>query len=161
MLGPGAYRYLLDAHPAPARRPAKRAGRKWNMRNILTGAFAALAMLVPASAAVARSCDAAAGERIFARCKDCHRLQREANGPRTGPYLSGVVGRPVAGAEDFRYYSDAMEAYAAGGISWDLGRLSAFLENPQEEVPGTKMAFLGLPSPQDRESLICYLETVK
>ena len=74
-----------------------------------------------------------------------------------GPHLDGVVGRPVASVEGFSY-SDGMTAH---GGDWTPEQLFAFLANPKKDVPGTKMAFAGLPKPEDRANVIAYLESVQ
>ena len=121
---------------------------------------AALAAALSFSEASAQQCDAAAGEKVFARCKACHKVEEGAKG--VGPHLFGIVGRPVASVESYSY-SDAMRGYAAseGGIAWDHARLAVYLENPRAVVAGTKMAFAGLPKQDQREAVICYLETLK
>ena len=125
---------------------------------------AATAMAIAAAlthpAASAQACDAAAGEKVFARCKACHKVEDGANG--VGPHLFGIVGRPVASVEGYSY-SNAMVEYGAseGGIAWDHDHLAAYLENPRAEVTGTKMAFAGLRKPEERDAVICYLDTLK
>ena len=120
---------------------------------------AAAAATLAVSAAAAQQCDAAAGEKVFARCQACHKVEDGANG--VGPHLFGIVGRPVAAVEGFNY-SDAMVEYGAGGsVAWDHDQLARYLENPRAEVKGTKMAFAGLRKPDERENVICYLETIK
>ena len=52
----------------------------------------------PDFATVLASADAAAGEKVFGKCKACHKLDG-ADG--TGPHLNGVVGRPVASIGGF------------------------------------------------------------
>jgi cytochrome c len=128
------------------------------MRIRLAAGLAMLAFLGIAADTAAQSCDAAAGEKIFTRCRACHSIEDGKNG--VGPHLFGIVGRPVASVADYSY-SDAMKSHAEGGVVWDHDHLSVYLEKPKEEVPGTKMVFPGLPKPADRENLICYLETVK
>jgi cytochrome c len=49
----------------------------------------------------------------------------------------------------------------AHGGEWTPEELFAFLANPKKDVPGTKMAFAGLPKPEDRANVIAYLETVQ
>jgi cytochrome c len=128
------------------------------MRNCLGAGFAAIALLAGVADAAAQSCDAAAGEKVFARCRACHSVDEGKNG--VGPHLFGIVGRPVASVADFAY-SDAMKAYAEGGTVWDHEHLAIYLQKPRDEVPGTKMIFPGLPKEGDRANLICYLETMK
>lgn len=99
------------------------------------------------------SADAAAGEKVFGKCKACHKIDG-SNG--TGPHLDGVVGRAVAGVEGFGY-SDGMVAH---GGNWEPAILDAFLTNPKQAVPGTKMSFAGLPKPEDRVNLIAYLQSL-
>lgn len=45
--------------------------------------------------------DIGKGANVFKKCAACHKLEDGANG--TGPYLYGVVGRPVASAPGFGY----------------------------------------------------------
>ncbi|MHA7871049.1 MAG: cytochrome c family protein, partial [Hyphococcus sp.] len=52
-------------------------------------------------------------------------------------------------------YSDANKN---SGIVWTEDILFAYLENPQEYIPGTRMIFPGLPSEQDRADVIAYLK---
>ncbi|HGG05430.1 MAG TPA: cytochrome c family protein [Aliiroseovarius sp.] len=105
------------------------------------------------AAAMAMAGDPVAGEKVFKKCKACHKLEDGKNG--VGPYLNGVVGREVATAEGFRF-SDAMEGL--GGV-WDNERLDAFLTRPKEFLPGTKMSFSGLRKEADRANVIAYLAT--
>lgn len=107
----------------------------------------------PDFAALLASADAAAGEKVFGKCRACHKLDGN-NG--TGPHLDGVVDRAVASVAGFRY-SDTM---AAHGGSWDAETLNAFLENPKGMVPGTKMSFAGLPKIEDRANVIAYLASI-
>jgi cytochrome c len=101
--------------------------------------------------------DAAAGETIFKRCAACHSIGEGAKN-KVGPILTGVVGR-VAGTEaDFKY-SDAMTAAGAGGLTWTPEELHAFLTAPKTKVPGTKMSFPGLKTPEDLDNIVAYLLT--
>ncbi len=99
------------------------------------------------------SADAGAGEKVFGKCKACHKVDG-SNG--TGPHLDGVVGRAVASVGDYSY-SDGMKAH---GGNWDPAVLDAFLTAPKTAVPGTKMSFAGLPKAEDRANLIAYLQTL-
>ena len=102
-------------------------------------------------AALAASADLAAGEKVFNKCKSCHKVEDGANG--VGPHMWGVVGRDIASVGGYAY-SDALSAVEG---DWTLTELSAFLEDPKGYAPGTKMAFKGLKDPQDRVNLIAWL----
>ncbi len=98
------------------------------------------------------SADLGKGERVFNKCKACHKLEEGVNG--TGPYLHGVVGRDVAAAEGFGYSG----SLAAVADVWTPQELSAFLENPASYAPGTTMGFAGLGKIEDRVNVIAYLD---
>jgi len=93
------------------------------------------------------------GKVVFLQCKTCHVREEGVN--RIGPSLAGVVGRKASTVAGFTY-SDANHN---SGITWTPEKLFQYLENPQRVVPGTKMAFAGLPKPQDRADVIAYLQS--
>ncbi len=95
------------------------------------------------------------GARVFRKCTACHKLEDGANG--TGPYLYGIVDRPVASANGFTGYSPAMQAH---GGNWTPEALDAFLTRPSSYISGTSMSFAGLKKPQDRADVIAYLQTI-
>ncbi|HEY1709389.1 MAG TPA: cytochrome c family protein [Rhizomicrobium sp.] len=98
--------------------------------------------------------DAAAGKEISTRCEQCHDLSK--GGPnKIGPNLWGVLGRARATHPGFSYSS----AMSADHKPWDFASLFRFLRLPQAYVPGTKMTFAGLKSPNDRLNLLAYLRT--
>jgi cytochrome c len=109
----------------------------------------------PDFATIYAAADAAAGEKVFAKCKSCHKLD---GADATGPHLNGVVDRPKASAAGFAY-SEALAALTAD--AWSVENLNGFLENPKGYLPGTKMSFAGLPKVEDRANLIAYLATTK
>lgn len=95
------------------------------------------------------------GAKQAKKCAACHGF--EAGGPnKIGPNLHGVVGRPVASHEGFAY-SNALTEF---GGSWDYERLSCFLINPKDCVPGNKMGFAGISKDSARADLIAYLRSV-
>lgn len=104
-------------------------------------------------AAVLAAGDAAAGEKVFAKCKACHKVDGSDG---TGPHLNGVVNRAKASSAGFGY-SDALAAMS--GDTWTPENLYAFLENPKGYAPGNKMSFAGLPKSEDRANLIAWLAT--
>ncbi|MBV8977888.1 MAG: cytochrome c family protein [Alphaproteobacteria bacterium] len=98
--------------------------------------------------------DAAAGQKISARCEQCHDLSK--GGPdKIGPNLWGVLGRPRASRASFSYSS----AMAASHDPWNFDHFFRFIKSPQAVVPGTKMSFAGIPNAKDRISLIAWLRT--
>ncbi len=110
----------------------------------------------PAAEAPAIAPTAAMGEQVFKRCVACHTIDPGGrNG--IGPNLHGVVGRAVASHPGFSY-SGAMKAH--GGV-WDDAALDAYLKQPMKAVPGTRMAFAGIPDDADRKALILYLDEQK
>ncbi len=109
----------------------------------------------PDFATLLASADAAAGEAVFKKCAACHKLDGSDG---VGPHLNGVVGRNHAAVAGFAY-SEANIALAAE--PWSPEAINLFVENPKKYMPGTKMAFAGLPKPQDRANLIAYLSTTQ
>ena len=106
------------------------------------------------SAQAALAQDAAAGEKVFLKCKVCHQIGDTAKNS-VGPVLTGVVGRP-AGTYPGYNYSDANKK---SGLTWDEATLKEYLKNPKAKVPGTKMTFPGLPADEDIVNVIAYLKT--
>ena len=112
-------------------------------------AMVALAASVGAAAAQ----DAAAGEKVFAKCKICHQVGEGAkNG--VGPILNGVVGRKAGNEEGYNYST----ANKSSGLTWDDATLKQYLKNPRAMVPGTKMIFPGISNEKDIDDVIAYLK---
>ncbi len=109
----------------------------------------------PAFDVVLASADPAAGEKVFGKCKACHKVDG-TNG--TGPHLNGVVNRPKGSVAGFGY-SEAMIAMAAD--SWSPENMNGFLTSPKAYMPGTKMSFAGLAKVEDRANVIAYLATLQ
>ncbi|MEP9379613.1 cytochrome c family protein [Aquabacter sp. CN5-332] len=95
------------------------------------------------------------GANVAKRCGSCHNFQ-EGAGAKVGPDLYGVVDRPVASVAGFAY-SAAMKAH---GGDWTPQALNTFLTNPKAAVPGTAMAFAGIPKEVERADLIAYLNSL-
>ena len=89
--------------------------------------------------------DPAAGEKVFGKCKSCHKVD---GNNATGPHLNGVVGRAVASVADFGY-SDAMKGHVAEApagqpalVNFDL----ASFERRFDEASGSKIVLLLSPT---------------
>ncbi len=99
--------------------------------------------------------DTAKGQQIAKVCASCHNFDK--GGPNgMGPNLYGVVGRAKGGHSGFDY-SEGMKT--AGG-SWIYEELNHFLWKPKDDVPGTKMTFIGLKKPEERAAVIAWLRTL-
>jgi cytochrome c len=120
----------------------------------LVSACGALALLL-ASPVLAEG-DAALGEKVFIKCKTCHENEKGVN--RVGPTLKGVVGRKTASVEGFKY-SEAMAKKGAEGQVWDEANIASYLKDPKGFIPGNKMAFPGLKTPEDIANIIAFLKS--
>jgi cytochrome c2 len=98
--------------------------------------------------------DVDAGAKSARKCAACHSFE-EGGANKIGPPLWGVIGRDVA-ALDFAY-SDALSEKEG---AWDYQALDAFLAEPREWAPGTKMAFAGIREPEERADVILYLRSL-
>jgi cytochrome c len=97
--------------------------------------------------------DAAKGKTAFITCQTCHAVEAGVN--KIGPSLHGIVGRTAGSIAGYTYSA----ANKNSGITWTPEKLFQYLEKPQRVVPGTKMAFPGIPDPQKRADVIAYLQT--
>jgi cytochrome c len=123
------------------------------VRQLVCTAVFGAAILVGAAGARAAG-DPDAGKQVFKKCHACHNVGEGARNA-VGPELNGVVGRK-AGTVDGYNYSDANKN---SGITWDADTLKVYLKDPKAKVPGTKMAFPGLPNEADIDNVIAYLST--
>jgi len=112
---------------------------------------AAVLAIIATSPALAEG-DAAAGEKVYKKCKTCHSLEAGKN--KLGPNLAGIFGRQAGSVEGYKYSA----AMASSGIVWDEATMDAFLVKPKDVVPKTKMAFAGLKKEVQRQDLIAYLK---
>lgn len=148
------YRIVLDGDRAVLQEPIAFGRRVRDLLQMPDGRIlvwsddASLTTLEPAAAT--------GGAGLFAtQCSGCHAM---ADGltHRLGPDLFGIMGRAVGEAQGFGEYSPAMKAQSG---AWDEARLDQFLQQPQASVPGTSMAFPGVPDAAQRAAIIDYLKT--
>jgi cytochrome c len=98
--------------------------------------------------------DAAAGEQVFRRlCSPCHDIGQDAK-IKLGPPLNGIDGRKSGTFEGFNY-SPANES---SGITWSEETFPKYIRAPMQEMPGTRMAFVGIKNDKDSADLCAYLK---
>lgn len=95
------------------------------------------------------------GEVAFFDCIACHTTGK-GEPHMQGPNLWGLFGAEAASKEGFPY----SEALADAGITWNEETLDAWIRKPSEFVPGSQMAYVGMPDPQQRKALMAYLRAV-
>lgn len=114
----------------------------------------ALAALLTATPALAADpAQLKRGAVLSMRCSTCHEFA--AGKPdKVGPNLHGTLGKPAGGVTGFAY----SPALKTSKTVWTDATLDAWLERPTAVIPGTRMAFVGLPRPEDRAALIAWLK---
>lgn len=105
------------------------------------------------------SADIKAGEEfVNKKCAVCH-THDKGGANKVGPHLYGVMGRKPGSVDGFSY-SKAMAAHSTDAPKWDFDALNHFLWNPKKTVPGTLMAFAGIPKDQERANVIAFLNSI-
>lgn len=108
-----------------------------------------------ATAANPAPADIRAGQKAFAPCASCHQVGPSARSG-FGPALNGIFGRR-AGTLPGYSYSTAMKN---SKIVWSAQSLTAFIEDAERTVPGTKMRFFSIGyDDQKIINLLAYLRT--
>lgn len=97
--------------------------------------------------------DAAAGEKVFLKCRACHQVGETAKNA-VGPRLNGLFGRPAGSIEGYSY----SPANKNSGIVWDEATFRDYIKGPQAKVPGTKMVFPGLKTDQEIDDIVAFLK---
>ncbi|HEX8665917.1 MAG TPA: cytochrome c family protein [Beijerinckiaceae bacterium] len=99
--------------------------------------------------------DPAKGQAAAKKCTTCHTFEKGGkNG--TGPNLYGTVAATKGHVQTYDY----SPALKAKGGDWSFEDLDAFIHNPKAFIPGTKMTFTGVPSPDERANILAYLRTL-
>src|SRR5262249_32395354 len=96
--------------------------------------------------------DAAAGEQVF-MCSPCHEIGQDAK-IKLGPPLNGIDGRKSGTFEGFNY----SPANKSSGITWSEETFPKYIRAPMQEMPGTRMAFVGIKNDKDIADLWAYLK---
>jgi cytochrome c len=97
--------------------------------------------------------DPARGKALYLQCRACHSLE-QGGVNKVGPNLYGLLDSKAGFADGFAY----SEALAGSGVVWTPETLNKWLERPSELVPGNRMIFVGIRSPEDRAAMIAYLQ---
>ncbi len=101
----------------------------------------------------AHAADLNNGQRLFAaRCSSCHAVGPSASNG-FGPQLNSLFGRRAGSAPGYAF-SPAMKR---ANIVWSDKTLAAFLDDPDDFVPGTKMRFWGMSNQKQVGDLLAYL----
>lgn len=109
------------------------------MKTSLIATLATLALTLPVAAQDAAG-DPAKGESEFKKCKACHMIQAPdgtdiVKGGKTGPNLYGVVGRPYAAEEGYKYGEGLLElAEKNPDQVWDAEHLVEYVTDPTAYV---------------------------
>ena len=117
--------------------------------------FVVAVIALAASTGTALAQDAAAGEQVFKRlCMPCHDIGPEAK-IKLGPPLNAIDGRHSGSFEGFNY----SPANKNSGITWNEESFVKYIHAPMQEMPGTRMAFVGIKNDKDIGDLWAYLKS--
>jgi cytochrome c len=73
---------------------------------------------------------------------------------KLGPPLNGIDGRKSGTFEGFNY----SPANKSSGITWSEETVPKYIRAPMQEMPGTRMAFVGIKNDKDIADLWAYLK---
>ncbi|MEO0410322.1 MAG: c-type cytochrome [Pseudomonadota bacterium] len=127
----------------------------------LGAVVAAVAFSAPAHA----EGDAEAGKKVFNKCRTCHNVGEGAKN-KTGPALTGIIGRVAGSKEDFTKYGDSIVALGETGFAWTEEDIIEYLLDPNKFLKAklddkkarSKMIFK-LRKEVDRQNVVAYLAT--
>jgi cytochrome c len=134
---------------------------------------AALALVAaPAFADGHATGDAAAGEKVFAKCQTCHVIANDAGevlagkNSKTGPNLYGLPGRTAGTYAEFKY-GESIVAVGASGLAWNEADFVAYVADPAkflkektgDKAAKTKMSFK-LPKEEDAKNVWAFIASL-
>ena len=143
------------------------------MKMLKTAAFGLALAAGPAFADGHATGDAAAGEKVFSKCKACHAIvdasgEAIVKGGRNGPNLYGVLGRQAGSEEEFgKKYGKSLIEAGEGGLMWDEANFVTYVADPRDFLRTTlddkkarsKMSFK-LRDEEDAKNVWAYLVSV-
>jgi len=95
-------------------------------------------------------------KQIVNDCKGCH-IINPGKTQKGQLSLWGIVGRRIGSQSNFKY----SPALNGNNGNWTPSKLDKFLESPGTAVPGTSMAYSGIPDPTIRKALIEFLQKLR
>ncbi|MBF0152391.1 MAG: c-type cytochrome [Magnetococcales bacterium] len=114
--------------------------------------------------------DVMVGRRLVENhCGVCHDVTPEKKNEK-GPFLWGIVNRPVGAAQGYKYSQAFMKHTQEHPFIWTEDNLNRFLTNPQQFIPNVRMSehrienqisFDGIEDPANRRDLIAYLKRLQ
>jgi cytochrome c len=134
--------------------------------------ISAVVLAVVTSAPAFAAGDAAAGEKVFAKCQTCHVIANEAGevlggkNSKTGPNLYGMPGRVAGTYPEFKY-GESIVALGATGFVWDEASFTEYVADPakflktklDDTKAKSKMAFK-LPKAEDAADVWAYIASL-
>jgi cytochrome c len=137
----------------------------------LTAAVLAL-VSAPAFAQEVPTGDAAAGEKVFAKCQTCHVVANDAGevlagkGSKTGPNLFGLPGRVAGTYPEFKY-GESIVALGATGFAWNEADFVTYVADPAkflkektgDKAAKSKMSFK-LPKEEDAKNVYAFIASL-
>lgn len=144
------------------------------MSSKFLAALAATALFAAPAFAQDATGDAAAGEKVFAKCQTCHVVANDAGevlagkASKTGPNLYGLAGRAAGIREDFKGYGDDLVALGASGFVWDEASFVEYLDDPAKFLKArlddkgakSKMSFK-LGKEEDAKNVWAFIASLK
>ena len=143
------------------------------MRNVFAASFAFALLGAPVFADGHATGDAAAGEKVFNKCKACHSVVSAddeviVRGGRNGPNLWGIFDRVAGSDEEFaKKYGDSLIEAGANGLQWNEEDFVVYAADPKKFLQTTldnkkarsKMSFR-LKKEEDARNVWAYLVSV-
>lgn len=96
------------------------------------------------------------GSDAFKQCSTCHKLT-SSEGRGIGPHLEGLNGAAIGSRDSDFKYSKALRDLGASGATWTAESLRAFLANPRDFAPGTRMNMRGVTDEAKLDDLVAFL----